>query len=82
MILEIICIAIAFMTGCCFGYVLSVRDGLLEFSKVIGAVENLNESWVSYAMYKEVVDKYDATVKEYEQYKGCIKALQDFKDGG
>lgn len=76
---SLICFGLGILLGCCFGYALTVRDGLLEIEKVITKMEHLDNHYVEYSIYKDLQDKYEDTVKEYEQYKGCIKALKDFK---
>lgn len=78
MICCILTIAFVFLFGCCFGYAISVRDGLSYISKIIQQIELLDNQWVAYSIYKDLLNKYDTTVKEYEQYKGCIKAFKDF----
>ncbi len=69
---------ICIIIGYCFAERHSI-NAIMRVDDWISTVEN-NE-WIQYGMYKELEEKYEDCLKEYEQYRGMIKAIKDCNDG-
>lgn len=60
------------------GYAYATRRSLLAIETVEQWIQDTESNqWVQYSMYKDLEEKYDKLVREYEQYRGMIKAIKD-----
>lgn len=60
------------------GYCLAERDSMGAIRRVDHWISTVEDNrWVQYTMYEELEKKYEDCLKEYEQYRGMIKAIKD-----
>ena len=72
--------AICFMS---VGYAFATRHSLLAIENVERWINDTKSNqWVAYSIHKELEEKYIALLKEYEQYRGTVKCLEDLKKNG
>lgn len=61
------------------GYCLAERDSISAIMRVDNWISTVEDNqWIHYEMYKELEEKYEDCLKEYEQYRGMIKAIKDY----
>lgn len=71
------------LAGCGIGYAIATRHSLGGIERVNRWIDDTeSDQWVSYKLYKDLQEKYENTLKEYEQYRGMVKCLKDLKNGG
>lgn len=60
------------------GYSFATRDCFNSIRNVDMWIESTNSNqWVASYMYRELEEKYEKLLSEYEQYRGMIKVLKD-----
>lgn len=66
------------MISLIIGYSWATHDSLNAIENVNRWIEDTQSNrWIQYHMYQELENKYDALLKEYEQYRGTMKAIDD-----
>ena len=69
---------LTFVIGFCVGHTVLHKDTWLTLDKISHWIDNTNSNkWVQYYMYQDLETKYDNLSKEYEQYRGAMKAIND-----
>ena len=69
---------LAFVIGFCVGHTVLHKDTWLTLDKISQWIDDTNSNkWVQYSMYEDLEVKYDALLREYEQYRGTMKAIDD-----
>lgn len=77
-IMVAICIALGSVLFMCLGYAIATKNSICAIENVERWMKNIqSDAWISSDIYDEQVQKYEDLLKEYEQYKGCMKALRD-----
>ena len=67
------------LTSIVIGYCLAERESISAIMRVDNWISTVEDNqWVHYSMYKELEEKYEDCLKEYEQYRGMIKAIKDY----
>lgn len=70
------------LTFTIIGYCFAERESIGAIRRVDHWISTVEDNrWVQYTMYEELEKKYEDCLKEYEQYRGMIKAIKDH-DGG
>lgn len=78
-IIMVLSIGFLLFVGIIIGYVIATRDGLKSIENVNRWIETTESNhWVQIELYKDLEIKYEELIKEYEQYKGTIKALKEW----
>lgn len=73
-------VVLSIFLGIIIGYTIATRDGLKSIENVNRWIETTESNhWVQIELYKDLETKYEELIKEYEQYKGTIQALNDWK---
>lgn len=67
--------AVAFFVG----YSYATKSSLLAIENVERWIEHTESNcWVQYEMYRDLEDKYEQLLSEYHQYRGTMKAINDY----
>lgn len=79
------CSITTFVIGFCLGHTVLHKDAWLLINRISQWIDNTNSNtWIQYSMYENLENKYESLLKEYEQYRGTMKAIDDYhkhKDG-
>lgn len=79
-VMMVLSIGFLLFLGIIIGYAIATRDGLKSIENVNRWIETTESNhWVQIELYKDLETKYEELIKEYEQYKGTIQALNDWK---
>lgn len=74
----LICSGLTFILGFCAGHTVLHKDAWLTIDKISRWIDDTNSNqWIQYNMYENLENKYEGLLKEYEQYKGTMKAIED-----
>lgn len=66
------------MISLIIGYSWATHDSLTAIENVNRWIEDTQSNrWIQYYMYQELEEKYELLLKEYEQYRGTMKAIND-----
>lgn len=66
------------LTFTIIGYCFAERESIGAIRRVDHWISTVEDNrWVQYTMYEELEKKYEDCLKEYEQYRGMIKAIKD-----
>lgn len=80
-VIMVLSIGFLLFLGIIIGYAIATRDGLKSIENVNRWIETTESNhWVHIELYKDLETKYEELIKEYEQYKGTIKALKEWGD--
>ena len=78
-VMMVLSIGFLLFLGIIIGYAIATRDGLKSIENVNRWIETTESNhWVQIELYKDLETKYEELIKEYEQYKGTIQALNDW----
>ena len=67
------------LTFTIIGYCCAERESIGAIRRVDNWISTVEDNqWVQYTMYEELEKKYENCLKEYEQYRGMIKAIKDY----
>ena len=78
--MMVLSIGFLLFLGIIIGYAIATRDGLKSIENVNRWIETTESNrWVQIELYKDLETKYEELIKEYEQYKGTIQALNDWE---
>ena len=77
---------LTFVIGFCVGHTVLHKDTWLTLDKISQWIDDTNSNkWVQYRVYQDLETKYENLLKEHEQYRGTMKAINDcrgkYKDG-
>ena len=79
-VMVVLSIGLLLFLGIIIGYAIATRDGLKSIENVNRWIETTESNhWVQIELYKDLETKYEELIKEYEQYKGTIQALNDWE---
>ena len=79
-VMMVLSIGLLLFLGIIIGYAIATRDGLKSIENVNRWIETTESNhWVQIELYKDLETKYEELIKEYEQYKGTIQALNDWE---
>lgn len=79
-VMMVLSIGFLLFLGIIIGYAIATRDGLKSIENVNRWIETTESNhWVQIELYKDLETKYEELIKEYEQYKGTIQALNDWE---
>ena len=74
----IFCSLLTFVIGFCVGHTVLHKDTWLTLDKISQWIDDTNSNkWVQYYMYQDLETKYNDLLKEHEQYRGTMKAIND-----
>lgn len=69
---------LVFLVGLCIGYCMLRSDNASAVDKISRWIdETQSNQWIQYYMYQELEEKYESLLKEYEQYRGTMTAIND-----
>ena len=67
-----------FVIGICIGQFMLKADTESAVRKVEQWIDDTTSNkWVQYEMYQELEEKYENVLREYEQYRGTMRAIDD-----
>lgn len=67
-----------FVIGICIGQFMLKADTESAVRKVEQWIDDTTSNkWVQYEIYQDLEEKYEALLREYEQYRGTMKAIND-----
>lgn len=77
---------LTFVIGFCVGHTVLHKNTWLTLEKISKWIDDTNSNkWIQYSMYEDLEIKYENLLKEHEQYRGTMKAIDDccrkHKDG-
>ena len=79
-VMMVLSIGLLLFLGIIIGYAIATRDGLKSIENVNRWIETTESNhWVQIELYNDLETKYEELIKEYEQYKGTIQALNDWE---
>ena len=77
----ILCCFLTFVIGFCLGHTVLHKDAWLLIDRISQWIDDTNSNkWVQYSMYENLENKYEGLLKEYEQYRGTMKAIDDYRE--
>ena len=66
------------VVGFAVGYASATRSSLMAIENVNNWIESTESNhWVHIGLYNDLKYKYESLMKEYEQYKGAVKAMRN-----
>jgi hypothetical protein len=78
-VIMIFSMTLLLIVGFAVGYAFATRSSLMAIENVNNWIESTEANhWVEIGLYKDLEIKYEELIKEYEQYKGTIKALKEW----
>lgn len=76
--MSIFCSILTFVIGFCVGHAVLHKDTWLTLDKISQWIDDTNSNkWIQYHMYQDLETKYENLLKEHEQYRGTMKAIND-----
>ena len=83
--IVLFCSITTFVIGFCLGHTVLHKDAWLLIDRIAQWIDDTNSNkWIQYSLYENLENKYESLLKEYEQYRGTMKAIDDYhkqKDG-
>lgn len=77
-VIMIFSMTLLLLVGIAVGYAFATRSSLMAIENVNNWIETTESNhWVEIRLYKDLESKYETLMKEYEQYKGAMKAMKD-----
>ena len=77
-VIMIFSMTLLLIVGFAIGYAFATRNSLMAIENVNNWINSTKANhWVEIRLYKDLEDKYESLMKEYEQYKGAMKAIKD-----
>lgn len=77
----ILCCVLTFVIGFCLGHTVLHKDAWLLIDRISQWIDDTNSNkWVQYSMYENLENKYEGLLREYEQYRGTMKAIDDYRE--
>lgn len=74
----IFCSLLTFAIGFVLGQTMSHKNAWIILEQISQWIEDTHSNqWVQHSIYQDLEVKYDALVREYEQYRGTMKAIND-----
>ena len=78
--MVLFCSITTFVIGFCLGHTVLHKDAWLLIDRISQWIDDTNSNkWIQYSMYENLETKYDALLREYEQYRGTMKAIDDYR---
>ena len=77
-VIMIFSMTLLLIVGFAVGYAFATRDSLMVIENVNNWIQSTEANhWIEIGLYNDLEYKYENLMKEYEQYKGAMKAMQD-----
>lgn len=77
-VIMIFSMTLLLIVGFVVGYAFATRDSLMAIENVNNWINSTEANhWVQIGLYNDLEYKYESLMKEYEQYKGAMKAMKD-----
>lgn len=77
-VIMIFSMTLLLLVGLAVGYAFATRSSLMAIENVNNWINSTEANhWVQIGLYNDLEDKYENLMKEYEQYKGTMKAMKD-----
>lgn len=77
-VIIIFSMALLLVVGFAVGYAFATRSSLMAIENVNNWIESTESNhWVQIGLYNDLKYEYESLMKEYEQYKGTMKAMKD-----
>ena len=77
-VIMIFSMTLLLIVGFAVGYAFATRDSLMVIENVNNWIQSTEANhWIEIGLYNDLEYKYENLMKEYEQYKGVMKAMQD-----
>lgn len=72
------CSITTFVIGFCLGHTVLHKDAWLLIDRISQWIDDTNSNkWIQYSMYEDLEEKYELLLREHEQYRGTMKAIND-----
>lgn len=77
-VIMIFSMTLLLIVGLAVGYAFATRSSLMAIENVNNWIKSTEANhWIQIGLYKDLEYKYENLMKEYEQYKGTMKAMKD-----
>lgn len=77
-VLMIFSMTLLLIVGLVMGYAFATRSSLMAIENVNNWINSTEANhWIQIGLYNDLEFKYENLMKEYEQYKGAMKAMKD-----
>ena len=77
-VMMVLSIGFLLFVGIIMGYAFATRSSLMAIENVNNWINSTEANhWIEIGLYNDLEYKYENLMKEYEQYKGTMKAMQD-----
>ena len=79
-VVTILCMIVTAIICLPIGYSWATKDAILIIDRINRWLDSTeSDQWVHAQMYMDLEEKYNKLLKEHEQYRGMIKAIEDIK---
>ena len=77
-VIMIFSMILLLIVGLAVGYAFATRNSLMAIENVNNWIKSTEANhWIEIGLYNDLECKYENLMKEYEQYKGTMKAMKD-----
>lgn len=77
-VIMIFSMILLLIVGFAVGYAVATRSSLMAIENVNNWIKSTEANhWIQIELYNDLEYKYESLMKEYEQYKGTMKAMRD-----
>lgn len=77
-VIMIFSMTLLLFVGFAVGYAFATRSSLMAIENVNNWIKSTEANhWIEIGLYNDLKYEYENLMKEYEQYKGTMKAMKD-----